>query len=103
MKQASDKSYVIAVCLCMIFGVIGIHHFYLGRYLEGILDLGLLIIAIVLYAMGYPGWALLVFLIDMLHTFIVTIMLLVGAVKDGSGKTVCYPGQKLNPVQDTFL
>ena len=102
MKQASDKSYAIAVCICMIFGVIGVHHFYLGRWLEGIIDLGLLIGAIVLFSMGYPGWALILFLIDVAHTFIVTIMLLVGAVKDGSGKVVCYPGQKLNPIPDTF-
>lgn len=86
----------------MIFGIIGVHHFYLRLWLEGIFDLGLLIVAIALFAMGYPGWAMLVLVIDIAHTFIVTIMLLVGAVKDGSGKVVCYPGQKLDPTSDTF-
>jgi len=34
----SPKSYGVAVCLSTIFGVLGIHHFYLGRYLHGLLD-----------------------------------------------------------------
>ncbi len=96
VRQASEKSYVVAVCLCMIFGVMGIHHFYLRKYIEGTIDLGMFITMIVLFMMGYEGWAMLVLLVDVIHTFVVTIMLLVGAVKDGSGKLVCYPGQKLN-------
>jgi len=94
-KIASKKNYVVAVCLSGVFGVLGIHHFYLGRYLEGLLDLGLAIAAFVLYINGNIGWALLIFAIDSLHTFIVTIMLLTGSVKDGEGHLVCYPGQRL--------
>jgi len=92
----SEKNYAVAVCLSAIFGVMGIHHFYLGRYLEGLIDLGLAILTIVLYLTGHPLWAILVFAIDSLHTFIVTIMLLTGSIKDGQGKLVCYPGQRLN-------
>ena len=96
MKEPSDKNYVVAVSLCFIFGVIGIHHFYLGRWLEGFLDLGLFILSIFFFLNEQPGLALLTLTIDWLHTFVVTILLLIGAIKDGQGKVVCYPGQKLN-------
>lgn len=96
MKQASAKSYGVAVCLAAIFGTIGIHHFYLERWFEGIFDLGLLILTITLFVMGYPGWAIVVFAIDAIHTFVITILLLIGEFKDGHGKYVCYPGQRLN-------
>ena len=91
----SDKSYIVAVCLAGIFGVLGVHHFYLGRYLEGVIDFGMFIIAAILFFSGYPLWAWLIWAIDGLHSFIVTIMLLTGSVKDGSGRLVCYPGQRL--------
>lgn len=91
----SDKNYIVAVSLSAIFGVMGIHHFYLGRYLEGLFDLGLAILTVVLYLSGYPLYGLLVFAIDSVHTFIVTVMLLTGSIKDGRGHLVCYPGQRL--------
>lgn len=91
----SDKSYTVAVCLSAIFGVVGIQHFYLERWLEGLFDLGLFIATIYLFVTGEPLWALLVGGIDALHTLIVTIMLLTGSFRDGRGKLVCYPGQKL--------
>jgi len=96
MKKESDKSYMVAVSLSGIFGVLGIHHFYLGRYFEGILDFSLAIISFYLYVNGHFGWAILVFLIDAVHTFVITIMLLIGSFKDGKGNYVCYPGQQLN-------
>lgn len=95
-KTPSDKNYVVAVCLSAIFGVVGVHHFYLGRYIEGIIDFSLLCLSIYFYATGQIGWAILFFIIDSLHTFIITIMLLTGSFKDGKGNIVCYPGQKLN-------
>jgi len=95
MQKASEKNYVVAVCLSAIFGVLGVHHFYLGRYFEGIIDMGLAITAFVLYLNGQIGWAVLVFLIDTIHTFVITILLLTGSFKDGGGNIVCYPGQKL--------
>ena len=91
----SSKSYVTAVCLSAVFGVLGVHHFYLGRYLEGVLDFSLAVLAYGLYLTGHPALALLVFMVDSLHTFIVTIMLLTGSIKDGDGHLVCYPGQRL--------
>ena len=44
-SDSSRKSYVIAVCLAAIFGTVGIHHFYVGRWLHGLFDLSLLIAA----------------------------------------------------------
>jgi len=97
--QPSDKRYGIAVSLSAIFGVMGIHHFYLGRHLEGMIDLGLFIATAYFFYTDHIGWAAALFLIDALHTFIITIMLLTGSVKDGKGRYVCYPGQKLKQPQ----
>ena len=94
-EQPSDKSYTIAVCLSAIFGVVGIQHFYLERWIEAIIDFGLFVATIYFIFAGHFGLALLVGAIDALHTFIVTIMLLTGTFRDGRGKLVMYPGQKL--------
>lgn len=91
----SEKSYIIAVCLSGIFGMAGIQHFYLGRFIEAIIDLGMFILAFYLYINGQILEAFIVFIIDGIHTFIVTIMLLTGSFKDGKGKIVHYPGQKI--------
>jgi TM2 domain-containing membrane protein YozV len=95
MQEPSEKSYIVAVSLSAIFGVMGVHHFYIGRYAEGIIDFGMFVATIYLYLAGHWGWAILVFAIDGLHTFIITIMLLTGSFRDGRGKLICYPGQKL--------
>jgi len=94
-ETPSEKSYGVAVCLSAIFGVLGIQHFYLGRWFEAFIDLGLAISTIFLFLIGEPLWGLLVAAIDGIHTFIVTIMLLTGSFRDGQGRLVCYPGQKL--------
>lgn len=94
-KIPSRKSYLVAVALSAIFGVMGVHHFYLGRWLEGLIDLTLFVLTIYFFATGNIGLALLFGGIDALHTFVITIMLLTGSFKDGKGNVVCYPGQKL--------
>lgn len=94
-EQPSDKSYTIAVCLSAIFGVIGIQHFYLGRFFEAMIDLGLFIATFYFFFTGQIPLAILVGVVDALHTFIVTIMLLTGTFRDGHGRLVLYPGQKL--------
>lgn len=96
METRSSKSYGVAVSLSAVFGVLGIQHFYLERWLEAIIDFGLAIATIALLLMGHPLWALLVAAIDAIHTFIVTILLLTGSFRDGHGRLVCYPGQRLN-------
>lgn len=92
----SEKSYVVAVCLSAIFGVVGVHHFYLGRYIEGVIDFGMFVATIYLYYSGHVGWAILVFAVDSLHTLVITIMLLTGSFKDGRGRLICYPGQRIS-------
>lgn len=95
MKQPSNKSYAVAVSLSAVFGVMGIHHFYIGRYLEGMIDFTLFVATLYFYFTGQLLWAFIFFAVDGLHTFIITIMLLTGSFKDGEGKFICYPGQKL--------
>ncbi len=97
----SDKSYTIAVVLSAVFGVVGIQHFYLGRLVEAVIDLSLFIATVYLFLSGQLLWAVLVGAVDALHTFIVTIMLLTGTFRDGDGKLVCYPGQKLRKGDST--
>ena len=93
--QPSDKSYATAVVLSSLFGFIGIQHLYLGRWAEGVLDLCLSIGWIASFAMGEPILGVALLLADLIHSFAVTIMLLTGNFKDGEGRVVCYPGQKL--------
>jgi hypothetical protein len=96
MKTRSAKSYGVAVCLSAIFGIIGIQHFYLERYLLGSFDVGLSLLALYCVIAGQPLYALFFFLIDWVHSIIVTIQLLTWSFEDGEGHIVCYPGQKLN-------
>jgi hypothetical protein len=91
----SDKSYAAAVCLSGIFGIFGIHHFYLGRWIHGIIDLSMTLSGFTLLATGNPVLGFLILGIDVVHTFIITIMLFVGVYKDGNGNVVIYPGQTL--------
>lgn len=92
--EVSKKSYVTAVILSGIFGPIGIHHFYLERWAMGFFDLGLLLLAIYLmYWHNQPLLAGILFFIDVVHTIIVTYLLLIGKYKDGHGKPILYPGQ----------
>jgi len=96
MVKPSPKSYIVAVCLAGIFGVIGVHHFYIGRYIEGTIDFGLFVATLFFYFTGQFEWALVFLVVDGLHTFIITIMLLTGSFKDGRGLLICYPGQRIN-------
>jgi len=89
----SKKSYGTAVALSGIFGILGIHHFYLERWGMGIFDLGLSIIGLTLILLGNP-WGMLFLLVDFIHTIFVTVKLLIGDYKDGYGKIIPYPGQK---------
>ena len=93
--EVSQKSYAIAVCLSAIFGVAGMQHFYLRRWVEGILDLSALVATFYLFFTGNFFWAIIIAAGDALHTLIVTILLLTGSFNDGHGKRVCYPGQRL--------
>lgn len=93
--EKSKKKYVTTVCLSGVFGLLGIHHFYLGRWLHGAADLSMSVSGLVLLVMGFDVLGCLVLGIDIIHTVIVTIFLLIGKYKDGYGYVVSYPGQTL--------
>ena len=95
-KTKSKKSYTIAVCLSAVFGIIGVQHFYLGRYFLGLTDLSLSFLALYCFISGQFLYALLFLCADFFHSLIITIRLLTGSFEDGEGCIVCYPGQELN-------
>jgi TM2 domain-containing membrane protein YozV len=86
----SDKSYFVSVCLAGIFGTLGVHHFYLGRWLHGTFDLTMAILTVIFIFIFFPI-AMLILLIDFVHTVYVTYKLVIGEYKDGSGRTVSVP------------
>ena len=73
----------------------GIHHFYVGRFTMGLLDLGLFIATMYCYINNHLLFAALFFVIDLMHTVIVTYLLLIGKYKDGQGKLITFPGQQV--------
>lgn len=95
MKRRSKKNYTVAVCLAGVFGPIGVEYFYVGRWLEGLFDVLLTIGAIYFFFSGKLPMALLFLAIDLTHSFVTTIMLMTGNLKDGEGAYICYPGQQL--------
>ncbi len=94
-QQAAPKNYAVAVALSAVFGFVGVQHFYLGRWGEGFLDVGLTIGWIWSFAVGEVFLGIVLILLDVVHSMTVTIMLLTGNFRDGDGRIVCYPGQKL--------
>lgn len=92
--EYSTKSYGAAVALAGIFGMLGIHHFYLRNILHGLFDLGLSIIGIILIAVAVsPGLILLgiaMLVVDFFHTIYVFYKLIVGEWRDGRGKLVTF-------------
>ncbi|MEO1414325.1 MAG: TM2 domain-containing protein [Bacteroidota bacterium] len=90
----SQKSYTVAVILSAIFGVLGIQHFYLGRWGMGFFDLGLTVGGLAFLAADMPLLGALLLGLDGIHTIFVTYKLLVGEYRDGNGLIVPYPGQK---------
>jgi TM2 domain-containing membrane protein YozV len=88
MKNNSTKSYGVAVSLCGVFGIGGIHHFYIGNHLHGIFDISLLIFGLYFLISGPVGLGLFLLLIDVIHTFFVFYRLITEKQKDGSGKLI---------------
>jgi len=86
----SNKSYGVAVTLCGIFGTLGVHHFYIGNWLHGLIDLALFIAFIILIMNGSLGLGLLVLAIDVLHTLFVFYKLIIGNQHDGHGLLITW-------------
>lgn len=93
-REPSRRSYGTAVILSAALGFTGLHHFYLGRIGEGLLDLGLSIAWIYCFLQGEVLTGLVFAVLDFGHAFAVTILLLTGNLRDGDGRPVCYPGQR---------
>lgn len=95
--DVSPKSFGLAVTLCGVFGLAGIHHFYLGNILHGLFDLGLLIAAIYFFSSDDEMlvlFGMLLLLADIIHSVVVMIYLFIGKTVDGQGRLVMYPGQR---------
>ena len=98
----SPKSYVVAACLAGIFGIVGIHHFYVGRGRHGLFDISLSIIGSGLIFYGARDdvrnsivvMGVLFLVLDYLHTIYFMYKLIVGEYRDGDGLLIKYPGQK---------
>lgn len=86
--EKSPKSYGVAVCLCGVFGVLGIHHFYLEDYMHGFADLGLFILAMMFFSQGNGGLAALVLMLDALHSIVIFYYLIIEKWRDGQGRPV---------------
>lgn len=87
MTKKSEKSYTVSVALCGVFGLIGIHHFYLGNLLHGIFDLSLLIFGSWLI-INENGFGYLLILIDIIHSIIIFYKLITEQQKDSKGLLV---------------
>lgn len=101
----SEKRYAVAVILSAIFGVLGVHHFYLGRWGHGLFDLFLTFGGLALIIVGGFPWVFLgiaMLIVDGIHTFVVTIRLLIGEYRDGRGLKVPYPGQEKQNIEKVF-
>ncbi len=94
--RVSPKSYVVATAYAAVFGILGVHFFYLGRVGMGLLDLSLSVLGLGLLLGGEPLWGGLILALDFLHSVTVTFRLLVGLEVDGDGRRIIYPGQKLD-------
>lgn len=93
----SSKKYGVAVGLCAFFGMLGIHHFYIGNILHGIFDFLLLIIgSVLLFTPEYGGLGVLLLVIDFIHTAVVFFRLITENQKDGYGKIIAFQVYK-NP------
>lgn len=99
LEVPSPKSYTRAVVLSSVLGWLGMQHFYLGRRVEGLMDVGLSLGWVLAFALEQPLWGALLLFADFGHALWSTILLLVGGYRDGDGLRVCYPGQRLRPTR----
>lgn len=97
LREPSPKRYGTAVCLSAVLGFAGVQHFYLGRVGEGLLDVGLSLGWVACFVTGHFLLGALFLAADVVHAFATTILLLTGHFRDGNGRIVCYPGQRLGP------
>lgn len=85
----------MSVCLSGLLGYVGLQHFYLGRYFEGVIDILLTAAWIYFFVTGKILYGVAFVVADVIHSITVTFLLLTGRFRDGDGRLVCYPGQVL--------
>ena len=90
IEEKSSKKYGVAVAFCGVFGLLGIHHFYLGNWLHGLFDAGLFFPFFVLLGAGLLVPAYLVLFIDAVHSIVIFYKLIVGNQRDGDGRLVTW-------------
>ena len=86
----SSKSYALSVCLVGVFGTVGVHHFYLGRWLHGAFDLSLVIMTVGFLFIFWP-LSVVTLILDVIHTVYFMYKLVVGEYRDGAGRFVSIP------------
>lgn len=89
-EEKSSKNYGVAIALCGVFGLLGIHHFYLGNWLHGLFDAGLFFLFFALFGAGLLTLAYLILFIDALHSILIFYKLIVGNQRDGNGRLVTW-------------
>ena len=92
-QDVSSKSYGASVALCGIFGMLGIHHFYIGNWLHGFFDLLLFVFGVSLFSsFEQPQEAIgaILLVIDAVHTLLVSYKLISEKQEDGDGKLIVY-------------
>ena len=101
-REMSTRSYGSSIAWCGVFGMLGIHHFYLGNWLHGIFDLSLFILGVGLYSsFGQPLEAVgaLLLVIDFFHSAYVFYKLIAEKQKDGDGKLIVFRASNNSPVK----
>jgi TM2 domain-containing membrane protein YozV len=97
VEDLSPKSYGITIVLIWVFGLMGIHHFYLKNWFHGFFDFGLFIFGFGFVFFSHDltlhFFGLGLISIDVAHSLIVTYLVIVGKCKDGDGLYLPYPGQ----------
>ena len=86
----SSKSYIVSVCLVGVFGTLGVHHFYLGRWGHGVFDFGLVIMTVGFFFIFWP-LSVVTLMLDVIHTVYFMYKLIVGEYRDGAGRFVSIP------------
>ena len=88
----SERSFTVAVLLAGVFGVLGFHHFYVGRIGHGLFDLGMTVVGVILIWTGITsesgvrvGVGALIIVLDYIHTVYFMYRLIVGTYRDGNG------------------
>ena len=87
-NEKSPKSYGTAIALCGLFGTIGVHHFYLEDWWHGVADLGLFTLMVIFFIQGYEGVAVLILLVDVIHTIVIFYFLIIEKWRDGKGRAI---------------